>query len=380
MTKKKVIFWSSVDPSSVLSSVLKQLVQLGFDVEVRYLVSDSQYRNASNLLLKIYCKLCCFVVYPIYIIIYLIFNRRLATNVVTTNPFFIPLIFVALSSGRQALIHLVWDLYPAAININRKSILSYRMINYLLTNCLRFSFSKSRANVFISHSMLASAKGIYPNSPRCVIIPVGTNDEVFAEYTPTLLKSDECIRILYSGNLGLMHDIDTFIEAFGDERFSQLHRRGLTIEFNSFGTNYNRLRSSTKFLNPTLLKSVNFDGPLEFNKWVTKMKETQISIVSLSKGAEFVAIPSKTYSSLAAGHAIIGICSRDSDLGRLIIENDCGWVVEPGRVDLFIFTLQCILSNKHGVYLKRCNAFRIGHGIYSSAAIAGLWDDLMSSL
>ena len=41
-------------------------------------------------------------------------------------------------------------------------------------------------------------------------------------------------------------------------------------------------------------------------------------------------MPSKNYSALVPGQAVLAACADDSDLEDLIREHECGWVVASG--------------------------------------------------
>jgi len=50
----------------------------------------------------------------------------------------------------------------------------------------------------------------------------------------------------------------------------------------------------------------------------------------MTPGAEQVVMPSKTYSAMMVGQAILAIALVESDLVDLIKTAGCGWCVEPG--------------------------------------------------
>ena len=61
--------------------------------------------------------------------------------------------------------------------------------------------------------------------------------------------------------------------------------------------------------------------------WRKDIRNFHVGLVSLSPGGASVCLPSKTYSMMAGGLSIIGICPEWSDLANLIKEMDAGWVV-----------------------------------------------------
>jgi hypothetical protein len=59
-------------------------------------------------------------------------------------------------------------------------------------------------------------------------------------------------------------------------------------------------------------------------------------------------MPSKTYSAMMAGQAILAIAPEDSDLVDLIKAADCGWFVEPGDVAGLAAVIDAISSSPRG--------------------------------
>ena len=62
--------------------------------------------------------------------------------------------------------------------------------------------------------------------------------------------------------------------------------------------------------------------------WRSYIKEFDIGIVTLTPGGAKVYLPSKTYSMMAGGLAILAITPEWSDLARLIESNKAGWVFD----------------------------------------------------
>lgn len=71
-----------------------------------------------------------------------------------------------------------------------------------------------------------------------------------------------------------------------------------------------------------------------------------VSVVSLERGVEGLAVPSKIYSYLAAGQAIVGLVGGDSEVARIIRECSCGYRVEQGDVEGFIEALSMLQADQ----------------------------------
>ena len=68
-------------------------------------------------------------------------------------------------------------------------------------------------------------------------------------------------------------------------------------------------------------------------------------------------MPSKTYSAMMAGQAILAIAPENSDLVDLVKAADCGWFVEPGDVDELARVIKAIYTDPEGLLEKRQNAY-----------------------
>ena len=116
------------------------------------------------------------------------------------------------------------------------------------------------------------------------------------------------------------------------------------------------------------------------DSWQQAMKQAQVALVTIAPGAERVVMPSKTYSALVAGQAILAICRRASDLADLVIRHDCGWVVEPGDLAGLSHALNRIAQNPGELWAKRRNAFAAGHRHYDMGVVAETWMKLFAEL
>jgi len=110
------------------------------------------------------------------------------------------------------------------------------------------------------------------------------------------------------------------------------------------------------------------------------MKGAQVALVTIAPGAERVVMPSKTYSALVAGQAILAICCRASDLAELVFRHECGWVVEPDDAAGLRAALQEIACEPAGLWEKRQRAFAAGHRYYDMTPIAAEWTRLFGTL
>jgi glycosyltransferase involved in cell wall biosynthesis len=153
-----------------------------------------------------------------------------------------------------------------------------------------------------------------PNS----IKPIDKQDNWFAHQFNFVEK----FTVLYSGNMGRCHDMDTILEAA-----EQLQNE--PIQFVFIGNGAKRQAFIEKVRN---LKLENCQFLPYQKKPVLPYSLTacDLSLVSVSPGMEGLVAPSKLYGVLAAGRPVAAICGANSYLRQLVAEANCGEVFDNG--------------------------------------------------
>jgi glycosyltransferase involved in cell wall biosynthesis len=153
------------------------------------------------------------------------------------------------------------------------------------------------------------------------------------------------VTVLYSGNLGQTHDIETILEAA-----KRLRDNG-EIHFMIIGHGakkglVQKVKLCENLDNLTLLPFQPEELlPLSF-------AAGDISIVTMAAGSEGLMVPSKTYYAMAAGSALIGLCSAETEIADMIKKHNCGLVVEPGDVESLVKAILRLSTDKELSELK----------------------------
>jgi len=223
---------------------------------------------------------------------------------------------------------------------------------------------------------MAYAEKSYGKAKIGRIIPVGADAAFVGDTPPVPISAGEPIRILYSGTMGHMHDIDTVLEAVGRGLPTGIH-----LTFHSSGVGYSRLTQELVSMGEGACARISLEGALSDEAWREKLKQHPVALVTLKDGAEKISMPSKTYSALAAGQAILAVCAKDSDLAELVLRHECGWVIPPGQAGDLIALLCRLAGGSEELHEKRLAAFRAGQSLYDMAAISRqyleLFDDVL---
>jgi glycosyltransferase involved in cell wall biosynthesis len=376
----RVEFWSSVEYSGFMESIIAHLQDLGIaDVSQHFQISEHSYRSANGFCARLLLRLRMYVVYPVQLAFRMLFDRKTAVIIVTSNTFYAPLIACVLRSRHQKVVHLLYDLYPDALvyaGSIRDGSGSMRIIDRLTSATLH----KADANVFLASGLLEHVRARFAHVNNPQIIPVGTDDMDFGSPMDCKAGPDEPVRVLYCGNMGNMHDIDTLASALPalDSAAVGASPLCLRIDIHSSGTGYNKLLS--KLAGRTGASVTNLSGYLPARQWLDSMRKADVALVTMKPGAEKVVMPSKTYSAMQAAQAVIAVTPAQSDLARTVMEHDCGWVIAPGDSKALEELLRSLPSRRAELRRKQLNANAAACEHYSGKAVAAQWVELIQRL
>jgi glycosyltransferase involved in cell wall biosynthesis len=147
----------------------------------------------------------------------------------------------------------------------------------------------------------------------------------------------DTVNVVYSGNLGETHDLDTMLDAAA--AMSGDHR----VRFVIIGEGYRRpaieARVRRESLRNVILLPFQREELLPYTLTCADM-----AVVTLGRGAEGVSFPSKTYYAMAAGSALLVVATGRTGLKDLVANRGCGVVVEPGDRDGFVAAVKDALD------------------------------------
>ncbi len=151
-----------------------------------------------------------------------------------------------------------------------------------------------------------------------LIQPIAKKDNWFAKQHNLVNK----FTVLYSGNMGRCHDMDTILEAA-----KQLQDE--PIQFVCIGGGPKQ-KSFIQEVNRLKLKNLLFLPYQDKEILPYSLTACDLSLVSVEAGMDSLVAPSKLYPALATGRPIAAICSEYSYLNQLIADAKCGATFENG--------------------------------------------------
>ncbi len=146
--------------------------------------------------------------------------------------------------------------------------------------------------------------------------PIDKEDNWFAEEHG--LRNE--FVVLYSGNLGWTHDLDTLIEAAE-------YLEGEDIRFLFIGDGAQK-ESLVKKVDEKDLDNVTFLPFQPIENLPYSLTAGDVTVISTKKEAEGLCVSSKLYPSLAVGKPVLALASEDSEVGKVVEEGECGVRIE----------------------------------------------------
>jgi glycosyltransferase involved in cell wall biosynthesis len=255
--------------------------------------------------------------------------RRQDTLLLTTEPPYLPFMgYLANLCFGLPYVCLLYDLYPdVAIELN---VVSER---HLLARfwdwCNRRTWERAQGIIVLSSTMkkrvVAKAPAIADKivaipswSDPLHIKPIDKHKNWFAQKYNLIDK----FTVLYSGNLGRCHDMETILAA-------ALELRNDPIQFVFIGHGA-KLQGCLDYVERYGLTQCLFLPYQDKDVLPYSLTACDLSLVSISPGLEGLVAPSKLYGILAAARPVAAICEPHSYLRDLLLEARCGECFDNG--------------------------------------------------
>lgn len=167
-----------------------------------------------------------------------------------------------------------------------------------------------------------------------LIVPIPKKDNWFAHKYNLVEK----FTVLYSGNMGRCHDMETIIEAA-----KQLQDQPIQFVFIGDGAKRKVCEEQVALFG---LKNCLF-LPYQDKQYLPySLTACDLSLVSVSEGMEGLVAPSKLYGILAAGRPVAVICEQHSYLCDLVKEAKCGQTFRNGDATELANFISHLATNK----------------------------------
>lgn len=247
----------------------------------------------------------------------------------TTAPPYLPILgYLANLCFQLPYVCLLYDLYPdvavelKVIRANHWLIQFWNFVN----KCI---WKRSQAIIVLSSTMKERIVAQYPEVADKIsvihswanpdwILPITKQNNWFAHKHNLVEK----FTVLYSGNMGRCHDMDTILSAA-----YQLQNEPIQFVFIGDGA---KRQVCLEQVNTLGLNNCLF-LPYQDKQFLPySLTACDLALISIGPEMEGLLAPSKFYGSLAAGRPIAAICEDHSYLRKIVTEANCGKTFNHG--------------------------------------------------
>lgn len=161
-------------------------------------------------------------------------------------------------------------------------------------------------------------------------------------------SSIQPLRVQYSGNFGRLHDMLTLLESS-----RQLPADLVSFSFVGGGSKRHQIEA---YKERFCLTNVEIYDYVPRSNLKTSILSCDLSVVSLIPGAENTVAPSKIYGLLSCAKPVLLISPLGSELARIVITNNLGFVIQPGDVAGLTDVILSCAMNRIQLEKMGCNA------------------------
>jgi glycosyltransferase involved in cell wall biosynthesis len=291
---------------------------------------------------------------------------------VMTNPPLLPHLAWALGRLRGLPYGLlVWDIYPEHlvemgwVGPRHPVVAAWRALN-------RLALRRAEVVITLSDAMAETLRGqlgggraagraleVIPSwADADAIGPLGKGENPFAWAHGQVGR----VTVMYSGNMGATHGLESLVEA------ARALRDDDRVRFLLVGDGNGRAAVAERVARHGL-ENVRL---LPYQPWDVlprSLAVADIAVVAQAPGTEHLSLPSKTYTSLAAGSARLALTSGGSDLARLVHSEEVGVVCARDDPAAVAAALRGLLDAPERLARYRANARRAAVERYSADAV-----------
>ena len=355
---KKILILSEFfypDKSStpkVLTELAEDLVNNGLDVEV--ICSNHSYKGSQKLSKKETVsgikisrinssnfsrdsklgRIINYMSFTANLFIKLLFSNKYDSILVVSNPPLIPFIaYLNKLMKKKPYYYLVHDVYPdIAVEVGaiKKDSMPYKLMNKINQLAIKNTeklivLGKDMKDIFLKKGIEEKNIKIITNWSKKYELSLEKTDNVF--YKERELIST--LNIVYTGNIGRFHDIETIIE------IAKVSMEDLpNVRFIFVGDGFKRPELEYAIENGTtniIISDYQYDS-----SYLDVLSGADLFISTLSPRIKGLGVPSKTYSYLAAGKPVIAIMEKGTEIGDLVENENIGIRADSMEVDKVI--------------------------------------------
>ena len=273
-------------------------------------------------------------------------NRKFGPLLILSTPSILPIIcgFMRKMGGPEYIL-LVTDVHPDRAE-NANEMKKNGLTSKLWNKFTKFGYENASYLVSVGRCMNKVLTNKVSKETKKLIkhIHIWCDDRYVKYIKPhenELLRSwklEDKFVCLYSGNMAHYHDMMTILKT------AKALNGNSFIQFVFVGDGDQKEQMLDYVKNEQLTNC-------QFHEYVARhylshvLSCAHIGLVSLQSGQEGFSVPSKTYGLLATETPVIGIMNHESEIAKLITEEKCGKLIQPGDVDTLKETILTLSTN-----------------------------------
>lgn len=289
----------------------------------------------------------------------------------TTPPFIALLGWFMRLARRSRFVYWVMDLYPdlpVACGVMKPKSLATKFFERVNRFCLK----RADRVVVLGRCMMKRVidKGIKPDHVQHIGV-WSDQDEVRPvpretnPYRKEWNLGDRFV-IMYSGNFGLGHDVETMCRAAeamqDDDRFRYVFVGG-----------GKKKKTVEDFVNEHALSNAVLAPYQPREKLDESLSCADVHIATLLEGVEGIMVPCKLFGIMAAGRPTIFVGHPESELARVLTEQDAGVIVRQGDVEGLVSAIRQFADEPELAQRMGENSRRALAGAYSRHDACEAW-------
>lgn len=307
------------------------------------------------------------------------FVRRPDVVVCFTTPPFISMLGIVLRWFRGAkAVYWLMDLYPdvaVATGVMRQRSIATRFFETLS----RWSLRHSDKVVVLGRCMeeRVREKGVDRGqvarigvwSDQNEVKPIARHENPYRE---TWDLGDRFV-VMYSGNFGIGHDVDTFLRA------AEMLKDDDSVRFVFVGGGKKK-PVVERFVKDKVLTNCVIDDYQPREKLDQSLSVADAHLVSILEGVEGTIVPCKLFGIMAAGRATLYIGSPKSEIARVLDERGAGVLIEQGDAEGLVGAIRRLRDDRGEAERMGEHARRALGEAYSRESACEAWRELLEGL
>lgn len=332
-----------------------------------YLPPFNQKKDIQRLLTSFWFILSCIAKLP--------FIGRYDAIIICTTPSFSYLLvpFIKLFKRKTKILMWSFDLYPEAIIVSKGK--SFNFSGKVLKSIAKFCYGKLDVIVDIGPCMRDIYRQYNHSAQEETLTPwsfVEPNEmlELHRATREKLFKNAN-LTLLYTGTIGNAHKFDVFLQLA-----RELNKRNTSVGFcfAGFGNRFEDLKAQVNE-NDT---NISFGGFVETDQELEeRLSSADLMLISLKEKWTGISVPSKYFSALAMGKAVLFSGSQNSALSIWTKKYNLGFHLQKNNISEIADVLCEIANNPEMISKMKENSFQAYQEHFSKKIICDKWSVLL---